>query len=183
MQSAETISEFESMIRAFGENWNWEECVGVVDLFEQTIELTSSYVEDYNDKEGISDRIKAATKHLKQLKKLQEPDEDAFWDIVSENHEIILRLADLFNVDPPDDESRRDWLSDSKNNQYEKQLDWDGDLVIMDQHIDKGIFRAFPSLRNHAKAGGNHNMKKSLLHLEEKKTHQGVGRGEVNRRF
>ena len=90
------------MIRAFGENWNWEECVTVVDLFEQTIELTSSYVEDYNDKEGISDRIKAATKHLKELKKLQEPEEDAFWDIVSENHEVILALADLFNVDPPE---------------------------------------------------------------------------------
>ena len=149
LQSAETISEFESMIRAFGENWNWEECVTVVDLFEQTIELTSSYVEDYNDKEGISDRIKAATKHLKELKKLQEPEEDTFWDIVSENHEVILALADLFNVDPPegdDDESRRDWITDSKRitNTRNNSIGMENLVIHGPAYRQKGIFSSIP---------------------------------------
>ena len=75
LQSADSISQFESMIKAFDFR-DWATCVRVGDLFELTIDLTHSSVEDYNDQEGLAERIIQTQKSIQELWKERERFED-----------------------------------------------------------------------------------------------------------
>ena len=129
LKSAETIARFEQMVRAFSFK-EWQRCVHVPNLFEGTISLTHSYIEDLNNK-NISGTINSLEKELKEERKDKDIQSkiDSMWAEIADNHEIILKIGEhlqsrsLLVSDPPADDfdSHQEWLEryDLKNlNKY-----------------------------------------------------------------
>jgi len=96
LQSSQSISQFERMVQAFDFN-DWATCVRVGDLFELTVDLTHSSVEDYNNQEGLSERINQTKKKINELWTEHRELED---EAASEDEEVDIsgintRLAEI----------------------------------------------------------------------------------------